>query len=85
MSQHILTKENWKFVFGWDQPLMSFYFQVHDLSFSKDDENQIKFWLGASPATKMYEVDELVAKARQFGCDIPYETQVKLYGEKDEG
>jgi hypothetical protein len=83
VSQHTIVNEekNTKFVFGWDQPLQSFYLQVHDLS--KSEEEQIMMWLGTGD-TVMYEVEELVRTAFVLGCDIPYETRVKLYAEKDD-
>jgi hypothetical protein len=85
VSQHIIRNDNAKrrYVFGWDQPLQSFYLQVHDLGRAKDD--RIVAWLGADKHTIMYEVEELVAKAQQYGLDIPRATQVNLYQEKDDG
>jgi hypothetical protein len=79
MSQHTVVQEEKKFVFGWDQPLQSFYLQVHDTT--RDEDDQIVAWQSRG----IYEVEELVRKARKQGLDIPYETQVKLYGEKDDG
>jgi hypothetical protein len=40
---------------------------------------------GASAETTMYEVEDLVRTARKQGLTIDYPTQVKLYGEKDDG
>lgn len=88
MSQHIITNEKGKFVFGWDQPLQSFYLQKHDLTISEEDEGDpdpIVARLGASADTQMYEVEDLVRAAQKLGLDISYSTQVKLYGEKDDG
>jgi hypothetical protein len=65
MSQHIVVREEKKFVFGWDQPLMSFYLQVHDTTRNEDD--QIIAWLGADPKTEMYEVEHLVQAASEDG------------------
>jgi hypothetical protein len=83
VSQHIVVQENKKFTFGWDQPLMSFFLQVHDQTFM--EEERLVVWAGATKDTQLYEVDDLVVMARRYGLDIPYETQVKLYREKDEG
>ena len=83
MSQHIVEQENKKFVFGWDQPLMSFFLQVFDRTLL--EEERMTVWAGATKDSQMYEVDDLVVMARRYGLDIPYETQVKLYREKDEG
>jgi hypothetical protein len=83
MSQHIVTQEEKKFVFGWDQPLMSFFLQVHDST--RSEEEQIIAWLGATADTKMYEVEDLVYAARKHGLLLNHEMRVKLYGEKDNG
>jgi copper oxidase (laccase) domain-containing protein len=83
MSQHIVQDEQFKFVFGWDQPLMSFYLQKHDPTQAEDD--QIVVWLGATADTKMYEVNDLVYAAHKHGLLIDHSTRVQLYGEKDDG
>jgi len=83
MSQHIVESKDKKFVFGWDQPLMSFFLQVYDLT--QDEDEKIVVWLGATADTKMYEVDDLVRAARKNGLRIDFATRVKLYGEKDHG
>lgn len=87
MSQHIVVQEDTKFVFGWDQMLMSFYLQVHDMTRPADDEEKprITTWLGATADTKMYEVEDLAMKARANGLVIDHATRVALYGEKDDG
>lgn len=89
MSQHIVlhSHKDRKWVFGWDQMLQSFFLQVHDLTCHEDDEQnpRIIAWLGASPETTMYEVEDLVREAKKNGLEIPYEAQVALYGEKDDG
>lgn len=85
VSRHVVLnrKATMKWVFGWDQPLQSFYLQVHNLSLPKDD--QIVAWLGADPQTQMYEVEHLIQAAREHGLAIdPSYTEV-LYREKDEG
>lgn len=73
-----------KFVFGWDQPLMSFYLQMHDAFASDPDENPV-VWLGATRETQMYEVEDLVRVAQRHDLVIDQELQTKLYGEKDDG
>jgi hypothetical protein len=86
MSQHIVVQEEKKFVFGWDQPLMSFYLQVHDTTRAEDD--QIILWLGAGACggePRMYEVEDLVREARKEGLLIEHDMRVKLYGEKGDG
>lgn len=83
MSQHVVTQDNKKWVFGWDPPLMSFYLQVHDMTLD-EEENPI-IWLGALPETSMYEVEDLVRAARMTGLIITQTTQTALYGEKDDG
>jgi hypothetical protein len=87
MSQHIVLQGEKKFVFGWDQPLMSFYLQVHDMTRPEDDEDnpRIIFWAGATVDTKMYEVEDLVRASRGQGLIIDHVMQVALYGEKDDG
>ena len=83
MSQYVVTEGNIEWVYGWDQPLMSFYLQKKDLTL--DEEDQIVVWLGAKKDSQMYEVENLVAAGNRHGLRIPYEMQVKLYGDKDEG
>jgi pyrroline-5-carboxylate reductase len=84
VSRHEVELGEKKYVFGWDQPLMSFFLQVHDLV-REDEDDQIVVALGASPATQMYEVEDLVRAAAKHGLNIDHATQVKLYGEKDDG
>lgn len=83
MSQHVVVQEERKFVFGWDQPLMSFYLQVHEEH--RPEDEQIVVWLGATPDTKMYEVEDLVHAAHSEGLLIDHPMRVQLYGEKDDG
>jgi hypothetical protein len=83
VSQHVVVQEEKKFVFGWDQPLMSFFLQVHDTTRPEDD--QIVAWLGADRDTTMYEVGDLVREARKRGLLIEHPMRVQLYREKDEG
>lgn len=95
MSQHVVISgisrnretarwEDVKWVFGWDQPLMSFYLQKHDAFIENLDDNPV-LWLGATADTTMYEVEDLVREAAKAGLTIDHETQVELYGEKDDG
>lgn len=83
MSQHVVVQEVKKFVFGWDQPLQSFYLQVHEEH--RSEEEQIVASLGATPDTKMYEVEDLVHAAHREGLFIDHPLRVQLYGEKDDG
>ena len=70
-------------MFGWDQPLQSFYLQVHDPSLPEDE--RIVAWLGATPETEMYEVEHLIQVAREHGLAIDHSYRDVLYREKDEG
>lgn len=83
MSQHVVQDERFKFVFGWDQPLQSFFLQKHDPTRSEDD--QIVVWLGATADTRMYEVENLVHAAHKHGLHIDHKMRVTLYEEKDDG
>ena len=91
MSQHIITVNKKyvfgykKYVFGWDQMLQSFYLQVHDMTIENPDDRIIAWEGSGGKSSIIYEVDALKIIARKYGLDIPYETQVKLYGEKDDG
>lgn len=84
MSQHIVLSNKGKWVFGWDQPLQSFYLQVHDDQPSKE-LNNIVLWLGADKDSIMYEVEDLVMEARRTGLTITPEMQTVLYRDKDDG
>lgn len=83
MSQHVVVDGDKKFVFGWDQPLQSYFLQVHDTT--RSEEEQIVAWLGADLATVMYEVGDLARAARAWGLLIDHPMRVTLYGEKDDG
>ena len=85
MSQHIVLSDDGsrKWVFGWDQPLQSFFLQVHHLDVPEDE--QIKIWLGADPATQMYEVEDLAREAKKEGLDLAPSFRKELYAEKDDG
>lgn len=76
--------EDRKWVFGWDQPLQSFYLQKHDALVEDPDENPV-LWLGATSETEMYEVEHLVQVASEHGLEISRKMQITLYGEKDAG
>lgn len=84
MSQHLAIIDTKKYVFGWDQPLQSFYLQVHDTTLENEDENPI-IMLGADIGTTMYEVEDLVRAAEKQGLAIQYNIQAVLYADKDEG
>lgn len=83
VSQHIVVDQQMKYVFGWDQPLISFYLQVHDLT--RPENDQIIVWLGSEATTTMYEVEDLVRAAAKNGLIIGHNTQRQLYAEKDNG
>ena len=83
MSRHKQEFNGGEWVFGWDQPLRTFYVQKYDFSFPEDE--QIRVWLGATGDSVMYEVDDLVRAARKHGLFIDYAMQMTLYGDKDEG
>jgi hypothetical protein len=82
MSRHEIVNDKGKWVFGWDQPLLTFYLQLHDGDV-EPDENPV-IWLGTQPRA-IYEVEELVADAGRNGLDIPHSMRVTLYGDKDDG
>lgn len=83
MSRHIVESDGDRWIFGWDQPLQSFYLQKHDLNLPEDD--QIVTWLGATSETRMYEVEDLVREAQKAGLWIMPDMARLLYQEKDEG
>lgn len=83
MSQHIVVREKVKFMFGWDQPLQSFFLQVHDTT--RDEDDQIIARYGATLGTRLYEVEDLVRVARGHDLEIGHNVQVDLFREKDEG
>lgn len=83
MSQHVVVREEKKWVFGWDQPLQSFFLQVHDTT--RDEDDQIITWLGATAETRMYEVQDLVTAAARNGLLLDHPMRMALYGEKDNG
>jgi hypothetical protein len=81
MSRHEIANDKGQWVFGWDQPMLTFFLQLHKPDL---DEGNPVIWLGTS-LHEIYEVDDLVRKARKNGLEIPYSDQVTLYGDKDEG
>lgn len=83
MSRHIVSDERYNYVFGWDQPLQSFYFQKHDSL--QDEDNQIIVWLGADCETIMYELDDLGRAAHKHGLTLSDEMRTKLYRDRDDG
>lgn len=84
MSQHVVPSNRGKWVFGWDQPLQSFYLQVHDNQPAKEI-NEIVLWLGADRDSIMYEVEDLVREAKKTGLIITAEMKMMLYRDKDFG
>lgn len=87
MSRHEVKSEDESrlWVFGWDQPLQSFFLQVHHLDAPEDHEDRCQYVVGASADTHCYEVEDLVRVAKSRDLYIPLETQTDLYLEKDEG
>lgn len=83
MSQHIVEQDGRKFVYGWDQPLQSFYLQVHDLN--RPEDEQIIAWYGGDQETTLYEVEALARVARRHGLFLKLSERTALYGEKDDG
>lgn len=83
VSRHIVQEERFKYVFGWDQPLQSFYLQVHDSEIIDPDSNPVH-WLGCTPPTQMYEVEDLCRSAEIHGLHISHEMRVTLNAEKDD-
>jgi hypothetical protein len=85
VSRHVVVNKQGtkKWVFGWDQPLMSFYLQVHDLTLPADE--QITDWLGADRQSIMYEVEDLIRAAKDHGLAIDSSYRPVLYKEKDDG
>lgn len=82
MSQHVVTRDNLEWVFGWDQMLMSFFLQIHDEDLPEEDNPVV--WLGTA-GTSMYEVEDLVREAKKHGLDIDADLRVRLYRDKDDG
>jgi hypothetical protein len=103
MSRHVVVNKQAtrKWVFGWDQPLQSFYLQVHDLTLPEDErivvwlgadkdtiiseDERIVVWLGADKDTIMYEVEDLNRAAMENGLGLDHTYRTALYREKDEG
>lgn len=87
MSRHYARDTGrYGFVYGWDQPLQSFFLQKYDQSaINEDNKHPTTVRLGDTAETKMYEVEDLVRVAAQHGLQINYRLQVILYGDKDDG
>lgn len=73
-----------KWVFGWDNPLQSFYLQIHD-AFAEDYDANPVIWLGATEETKMPTVADLALTAVSYGLAISPAKQGMLQAEKDRG
>lgn len=82
MSQHVIEDDQYRWLVGWDPPLLTYFMQKHDKAVDPDDNPVV--WLGARPA-EIYEVEDLVRSAKKHGLDIPVETARALYLDKDEG
>ena len=84
MSRHEIVEDPYTLIFGWDQPLQSFFLQVH--SKDTDEEHNPIHWLGADQSTQMYEVEDLVRALHKYGAHkLDHAMQVTLYHEKDAG
>jgi hypothetical protein len=83
MSQYIVVDYPTKFMYGWDNPLQSFYLQKHDLT--EDEDNTLVVRLGADIKSIMYEVEDLVNTAQRHGLRIPDDIQVNLNYDKTHG
>lgn len=79
MSRHIIETKEKKFVFGWDQPLMSFFLQVHH--FDRPEEDNPVVWI----TKDMYEVENLQRKARSYGLNLTHDMVIELFRDKDDG
>lgn len=82
MSQHKVTIGNMKYVFGWDPPLQSFFFQVHDTEL--DEEHNPIYWYGDA-STPMYELEDLHKVMDKHDIKVDPEMSATLYLDKDEG
>jgi len=67
---------------GWDHPLLTFFAHVKRHG-AEDDEDSFVEWIGGN-FMGVYEVEGLVEAVRPY-ANVPYEMQVTLYGDKDEG
>lgn len=76
--------EDVKWVFGWDDPLQTFYLQKHDSFVENPDENPVIWW-GMDKNTHLPEVDDLVRKAAELGFAISAGMKGLLQAEKDRG
>ena len=84
MSQHEVTFENMKYVFGWDQMLQSFFLQVHDLE--ADEEHNPLFWYGTHTDVRpLYEVEDLIRIGNKHNLVFGHDMIMTLYMDKDEG
>lgn len=63
MSQHSITHENKKWVFGWDPPLMSYFLQVHDSNLS-EEENPIA-WIN-----DLHNLEDLTRALKEHGIEL---------------
>jgi hypothetical protein len=86
VSQHIVESPEGdrKWVFGWDQPLQSFYLQVHFSDLEEDEANPT-IYLGDTMQSRMYEVEDLVRACAEHGLMLAPSHERELYSEKDDG
>lgn len=84
MSRYVVEDGQYRYVYGWDTMLGSFWFQKHDLITVPEDENPV-VWLGADRDTHMTEVDQLVKAARKHKLYINTDRQRLLYSDQELG
>lgn len=68
MSQLTTLDGRYKYVYGWDNMLQSFYLQKHDLD-EEDEEKRIAVWLGGGDSP-MPELEDLIGAAKEHGLHI---------------
>jgi hypothetical protein len=82
MSRYVVENENIEFLFGWDQPMLTFFLQINDKHADEDDGPL--YWYGTG-LREIYEVEDLASIAKRHGLQINHERQVNLYSDKDLG
>jgi hypothetical protein len=86
MSRHEIVDGNYKFVFGWDQPLQSFFLQIHSSLVDHIPDYNPIMRFGADRHTSMYEVEDLEYILYKYGrYRLSNDMQKVLYQDKDDG
>ena len=78
MSRHEWEDGDYKHTVGWDQPLITFFYQKHD----KDGE--VVTWEGITPG-QYYDLDTFIPMLRRKGISLPPEIQQQLHKDRDDG